>query len=178
MEKFIGIICVSLLVFNFGCGTIDYKTYEPPPYEFEEFEEFESSIDQLTPIEPPNFIYVKINEENNTIKYIDEDSNEEATHIVLSSDELSKIEALVNRTITYKELAKTEGILINDQIGMINRHLANLKMERELTRQYYFMWKDARETYIKERREHTIDNLINRGTLVFGIIGGIAVAAL
>ena len=177
MEKYLicSIICI-LSVFGVGCQSINYKSYEPPEFTFEEFPKYDSELDKLTQIESPDFLYVKIT--GNNIEVLPDGNEDAATHVIFEPAEFSKISAVVDRAVTYKEMIQADEDIINKNIDMINRYLSYLKMERELTRQYYFMWKDVRETYMKEKRDHAIDNIINRGTLVLTIIGGVAIAAL
>lgn len=175
MAKWFMIILISVLVV--GCSTTNYKTYEPPSIEFKKFEKMNLDMDSFVKIPPPEIALAKV-DENGKIVFLDETSESEATHVVMPASDLSKIEALIDRNSTYKTIIEKTTDVADYQTDMINRYLEYLSMEREMTRQYHFMWKDTRDAYIKERRDHRIDNLLNRATLVVTVIGGVAIAAL
>ena len=139
---------VSLLRY-WGASSSNYETYEPPTLQFDEFPTYSSNVEQLTPIEQPNFLYVKIVGDN--LEILPPGREDESTHVIFEPSEFRKVSALVDRAITYRDMVKKEEEVINKNIDAINRYLGYLEMERELTRQYYFMWQDVRETYAREK---------------------------
>ena len=178
MAKQTVVISIFILsMFLLGCSTTNYKTYEPPELEFKKFEKMNIDMESFVKIPPPDIMLAKLDEDGKII-FLDDNSELEATHVIMSASELSKIEALIDRNLTYKTIIEKTTEVTDYQTDMINRYLEYLVMEREMTRQYHFMWKDTRDAYLKERRDHRIDNLLNRATLVVTVIGGVAIAAL
>lgn len=167
-----------LSAFLFGCKTVEPYTQEPPSLDtIPRFESYNSGIDNIEKPNMPNFIFATLNQDG-TYKIIPDNSLETPTHIVMTQEDFANIEALVDLTITYKGVIKGQEELINTNVDMLNGYLDRLKMERELTRQYYYLWNETASTLRRERRDHVIDNIINRATLVVTIIGGVAIAAL
>lgn len=185
MERFIKYFSILLLAISSitiaGCQTksFDVKGYEPPALnEVKPIEKYQLDLSKIKKPDAPNFEFAVIDSLGN-ITFVDPNKSEfSPTHIVLKADEFKKIEALLDLTGTYKNLLSEQEALINTHVELVNSYISRLQMERELTRQYYFLWKNADDALEKERKSHTWDNIINKTTTVFTVIGGIVIAAL
>lgn len=167
-------LCICGTIFT-GCqSTTTYENYIPPVLEFEKESKYDIDIDNLKIGDPPNFMYAI--ERDGVFTEVDDEST--ATHILVSEEEFKKIEMLVDLAVGQREIIGQQKDLVNIKVEKINSLLSFLELERQMTIQYYYLWKSSDEAYRQERREHRIDNLMNRATMVTTIIGGMIAISL
>jgi hypothetical protein len=174
IKKYVLLALISSMFFS-GCAT-NYKNFEPEELTFERHEPYNPSwLYEDNSIEKPDWLYAKMNGDD--LEFTS-GNDPEATYLVLTSEEYKKIKMLLNKHIGTKQMLYDHVELVNVKIDIINSIQYRAELERKLTKEYFQLWKNTDEAYNKERRAHVIDNIINRGTLVLGVIGGIALIAL
>ena len=184
MEKYlkyfilIGILFSTIIIS--GCATTQPFQIEPPVLpNITPMPKYESKIDEMKKPEIPNFVFMHLDEKTGTYIILPDNApQDQITHIAMSPSDFSKIEQLLDLCITYKNVAKTEEQLVNTNIDIINQYLQRLQIEREITRNYFELWQGVKQDYYKEKKDHRIDNIINRVSNVVTIVGGIAIFSL
>lgn len=179
MEQVKRLIMVPvILMILTGCQTTKtYKDYEPPKLDYKDEQPYTIDLSGLKPGDPPDFRMGRI-EADGSLKLLDDPDDPTATHVVLTSAEFSKVEALVDLVAGYKKITKEQEALVNAKIAKINALQNYLNVERDLTIQYYYLWKNADQAYTKEKKEHRWDNIINKSTMVVTAIGGMVALSL
>ena len=181
MERYIKYLVISLMVIicTIGCATTQPYQVKPPEIpKVEPMPKYESKIDEMKKPEMPNFVFMHL--DDNTGKYTilpDNAPPDQITHVAMTQADFSKIEQLMDLTITYKNVAKVEEQLINTNVDIINQYLQRLQIEREITRNYFDLWQGVKQDYIQEKKDHRMDNFINKATWVVTIIGGVAIVS-
>jgi len=163
------------MLFN-GCAAkksqIDYRL---PPINLPEPEVYVLDTTKIPKIDPPNFIFLIQNKDGSFRLAKD---NEEPTHAALDKQELLKIEAMLVVKDMYKDISKEQELLINIERIKYKKVSEMLQLEREMRNMERDLRLEIERIYNKERRDHIIDNLINRGVLFLFCLGCVAIAAL
>lgn len=155
-----------------GCSST-IQGIKPEPIQFTKTQPYNIQED-LNKIQKPDVInptYVQII--NNKIIITDK---LHATHILLNPSEYAKIGAVVRLAGDYKTVILDQEQLVNLYISQINVLKELLELERQKSISYYQLYANAQNLYNSERREHLLDNIINRGLLGIISVGLILVA--
>ena len=121
-----------------------------------------------------NLVFVKVNETNNNLEIVE--NEEEATHILLIPEDLSKITAKLEIGSQYKEIAISEEALINTYINQINALKEFIEIERTKSLVYRELWVNSENAYRQEQKERRHDNILNKvTTFLFGTVAILAV---
>lgn len=171
MKRFL-VLLMILIVPTFcitGCKTVDDGLTPPAlqPIKFDKTEPFKLDVEKLSIPDSPIKMYGKINDKGN-IDIIQESEN--ADLVIFTPEEYSKFAALGKLTLTYKDLAKQEELLINTYIDKVNMLKEYTEIERYKTMEYREMWNDAQIQYKNEVKQRHKDNILHKITL-----GGVCV---
>ena len=169
------LIMVMIIVGFAGCATVDPIDKPLEPFQFEKEEVYVLDTSKLQETEPPAFILL-VQDANGNFR--EAESNETPSFVALSQEELSKIDAVVTLKNAYKDISKEQAFLINierDKCSALKEILALERQSRQVERELRL---DSEKAYRAERRDHRLDNIVNRATLILTVIGGVAIAAL
>jgi len=176
MKKFcIACLTIVLSIWISGCATTPEIDKPLEPLKFEKEQIYTLDTSKLAETDPPNFILL-IEDKNGTLRHCRAD--EEPTHVALSQDDLVKLDAMVTTKNAYKDISKEQGHLINierDKVNALKEMLALERQNRQLERD---LRQDVEKAYKQERKDHRLDNIVNRATLVVTVVGGVAIAAI
>lgn len=168
-------LSVALLVS--GCATKSPLDRPLPQFELRPEETYVLDTSKIPDIDPPTFIYLA---KDSSGKYVvlDENSTIEPELVAIPANEIYKLEAMLEVKNMYIDIAREQEALINIERNKTQALKEILTLERESRMLERELRIDLEEAYRRERRDHRIDNLINRGTLIFTVIGAVAIAAL
>lgn len=156
------------------CGCAETLPIKPEPIKFDKTPQYNIQ-DDLNKIQKPemiNPVYVKII--NNKIVTTDKS---DATHILLNPQEYAKVGAVVKLAGQYKTIILDQEELVNLYIAQINTLKEIVELERQKSASYYDLYINMNALYKSEKKDHLIDNIINRGLI--GILGaGLILVAL
>jgi len=169
------ILCLFFICILFSsCATQNKEYLEPTlkPITFEDTDkELTINFDELEKLEtePPNFIYLK--KINDTI-YV-ECNDDEATHVSLSSEELDKIERLVDLKNAYKKISNEEYDIIKLQEKKIEilKDLVIYEREGRISEEKIKL--NYEQAYEKEIKRRNFDNITYKVLLLLSIAGNI-----
>lgn len=169
------VIPILLTFFCFGCVSkfepakpLELKFEKTPPYSIQEAIEKIPKPNSIN----PKFVTVS---KNNVITYTSPNS---ATNILLDFQDYKNIAALLELTKTYKTIALQQESLVNIYINTVNAYKEYLELERAKSIEYMNLWVDSENRYREERRDHQIDNIINRGIALILFATNIATLAI
>ena len=166
---------ILLILFVTGCATTPLIDKPLPKLDFKKEEVYVLDTSSLTETEAPNFIFL-VQDKDGSFRYAEED--ETPTFAALTQDELVKIDSMLTLKNAYKSISKEQTYLINLERDKINALKEMLYLERESRQLERDLRLESENAYRQERRDHKIDNVINKGTLVLTVIGAVAIAAL
>lgn len=165
---FIAILLVSLL----GCKTGRKNLSLSDPLTFEEDKKLEINFEEIEKLEtePPDFIFLKkIDDEY----YIPCPDNEEPTHIAFVSEDLIKIETLVDVKNLYKNVSKEQYGIIKLQEKRIDLLKELCRIEREARRTEEKLKYSYEEAYEKSVRWREFDGIAYKVLLFLSLIGNL-----
>jgi hypothetical protein len=172
-------LLISFLVLFVGCATIPEIDKPIQELSFEPEEEYVLDVSDVPQIDPPDFVFLRQDEYGKLIIFDpDEEPEFEAVAVAFPVDQLNRIEAMLTLKDMYKDISREQEALINIDRQRLQAYKEYLMIERQsriLERELRLAAEDA---YRKERRDHRIDNIIHRTTLVVTVVGGIAIALL
>ncbi len=176
--KLITILLMCLIVFT-SCATTPEIDKPLPPLEFEPEEEYVLDVSDIPQIDPPDFVFLRQDEYGKLIIFDpDEEPEAQAIAIAFPVEQLRRIEAMLMVKDMYKDISREQAALINIDRQRLQSYKEYLILERESRILERELRMAAEEAYKKERRDHRIDNIIHRTTLVVTVIGGVAIALL
>lgn len=166
-------------IFMIGCETTPEIDKPLPEFSFEQEEEYILDVSSIPTINPPDFVFLKQDVKGKLeIFDPDEEPNSIPVAVAFPVDQLNRIDALLEVKDMYKDISREQEALINierKKVEALKEMLILERQNRQLERELRLAAEDA---YRRERRDHRIDNLIHRGTMVVMVIGGVAIAAL
>ena len=160
MRKLLMIVLLSLMIGS--CSVQKFNPKIPSKYEFERETRY-SITEDLNKISKPTPIkmnYVKLNS-NNVLVYTTIDSTE---FFILSPMEMSKVVALKELAVSYKKVIIDQEDLINIKINKNNETKKLLELERNSYIISMDGWVNSENIYREEKRNHQIDNGLNKTT--------------
>lgn len=157
-----------------SCATTPEIDQPLPDLTFEKEEIYVLDLSELQLPEPPNFIFL-IND-NGTLR--EATDYEQPTHVAMLQDDLNKIDAMLTIKRALEDVAKEQATLINIEREKVNALKELLALERSSRQLERTLRLEVEKTLHRERRDHRIDNIVSRATLVLTVIGGVAIAAL
>ena len=171
----VALVSMMMAILLSNCATTDPIDMSLSSLVFNKENVYVLDTSQLKETEPPNFIFLVQDSSGN---YKEASLGENPDLVALEQSELVKIDSLVTLKNAYKDIAKGQGHLINIEREKINAVKEMMVLERESRQIERNLRLDAERSYRLERRDHKIDNIISRATLIFTVVGGIAIAAL
>ena len=153
-----------------GCSPAKFSARIPEKIIPEKIEEYKIDLSSIPKPEPVVRRYAAVAEDGGLVYVSTPDS---ASVFVLESKEYTKINALKELALTYKGIIGHQEDLVNNQIEIRNSLEELLALEREATIIMVRLWEDSENAYREEKYYHTIDNLINRGSLYVVLFGSI-----
>jgi len=173
MRKYLIAFCIFVLFVSCASNSKNYIEPTVKPLEFTDQEkELKIDFNELENLEtePPNFIYLK---QKDTYNYMECKEDEEPSHVAMSSEELDKIERLVDLKNTYKKISKEEYEIIKLQERKIEIIKDIAKTEREARIGEEKMKLNYEEAYEKEIKRRSFDNISYKILLFFSLLGNI-----
>jgi hypothetical protein len=161
----IGIIISCIIILN-GCATTKFEPFEPDPVKFEVTPEYKVNTTELDnllkeSIEKQYFAKEVIIDENNKIKILDENSNEQPTHILMLPEEYKNVANIVDIAMAYRDTTFAQSDLINTHIATVNSLKELAELERQKVLLYRSAWVDSENMFRDERKLRTRENLAN-----------------
>lgn len=166
--------CLIFLIFLAGCAT-DQIDKPLEPIKFEKEQPYALDTTKLIESDPPSLLLM-VRDSNGNYRLAND--GETATFIAMSYEDSKKLAALVDLKNTYKNISNEQAFLINVERDKLTSIKEMMEIERQNRQNERQLRIDVEKAYKQERRDHRLDNIINRGTLVLTVIGGIAIAAL
>lgn len=151
-----------------SCAPVRFSARIPEKIIPEEIEEYKIDLNSIPKPEPIVRKYAAIDEDGGLFYVSTPDS---ASVFVIYPKEYAKINALKELALTYKGIIGHQEDLVNQQIEIRNSLEELLALEREAIIVTTKLWEDSENTYRKEKYYHTIDNIIDRGSLYMVTIG-------
>ena len=168
------IMCLCSLLVLVGCTTMPID--KPlPPIVFEKETPYILDTAKIQETDPPNWILL-MQEPNGGFRLAK--GVERPTHMALLQSDLVKIDALVQVKKGYKKMAEEQEMLVNIERAKCDTLKEMLVIERQSRQIERELRLDVEKSYAAERRDHKIDNFINKATWVVTVVGGVAIAAL
>ena len=170
----------KLLIFLFlfllsGCITLDTsKIQQSENIDYQKLKDskvYQLDLNALEEVEqdPPNFIFLIKDSKTGLLR--EAEDNEESDFAVLNLVELKKIEKMLIVKNAYKDIVHNQLELINLEKEKVSILVDMLEVSQK---NYNILLDRIKE----ERKQFFRDKLIDKATLIFVVIGGIAVAAL
>ena len=175
MRYIIGFLTLALALSLFGCATTAPIDKPLAPLVFQKEEVYVLDTSKIVEPDPPVFVMLVKNPDGS---YRSTKPGETATFIAVTSDDIKKIDAMIEVKKAYKAISREEESLINIERDKLNALKEMICIERQSREAERVLRLDAEKAYRAERKDHRLDNIVNRGTLIFTILGGIAIAAL
>ena len=173
IHKFIAFLLCLFILASCAPTPMMIKTH-PLNTNFEKTPKYniQDQINNLPKPDKLNQVYVKI--DGDSIQIVQ--TVDQATHILLSPSEYSKIGALLRLAKSYKAIVLEQENLVNTHIDQINGLKELLKLETEKSVLYQELYVDSENAYRLEKHNHKIDNAINKGQIYFLLTGTIILA--
>ena len=169
------LICLAIGLILCGCNTVSEIDKPLAPIVFEKEEPYALDTSKLIESDPPSMMLM-IQDSSGNIRPTRE--GETATYVVMSYDDSKKIAALVDIKNGYKNVSKEQAALINIERNKLASIKEMMEIERQNRQNERQLRVDVEKAYKDERKDHKWDNIVNRGSMVFMIIGGVAIAAM
>jgi len=170
-------LCIFIFFCLSACNSMKSEILDTrlEPYSFEPEQVYVLDTSSIPKIDPPNFIFLKKNTDGSI--RIAKDT-ETPDYAALDVNELKKIEAMLTVRDMYKDISKEQESLINIERSKNKVLKEMLTLERQARKTEQQLRLDSEKRYRQEIRDHRLDNILNRGSLILVVIGGIAIAAL
>jgi len=151
---------IPILLTVFLCTSCASTIKREPLPELKLDKTSEYSID-LTKIEKPSPIrpIFAHRDDSGNIK---ESSMDDANVVILEQEEYKKVAQLVILATSYKKIIEQQTVLVNNQIDINNSLKEFVELERLKSREYQNMWLDSENTYLSEKYDHKVDNVLNK----------------
>lgn len=162
-------------LFLVGCATVDPIDKPLPPLQFEKEQTYVLDTSKLAETDPPIFIQL-VDDGRGGFRPVK--PGEKAMFVALSEQELVKVKGMLTIKNAYKDISTEQAHLINIERDKINALKEMLSLERQSREMERELRLDTEKAYKQERKDHRLDNIVNRGTLVLTVVGGVAIAAI
>lgn len=163
----LGVFILSLLQ---GCAPAKFTPVKSPEIRFEPTSKYDVK-QLLSEIQKP---------EKMKVIFINKDFKEvpikDASYILVTPKEYTKVAALLKLCHTYKNIILEQEKLVNVQIDITNSLKEFIKLEYMKSEHYKELWTNAENQYLQERYDHKVDKVIYNGTILS--IGAIAILLL
>ena len=170
------ILVVACSVMSIGCQTTESEqiNVQLPELEFPNSTPYVLDTSSIEEPDPPNFIFMVMGEDGLRTA----GDGEDPTHIVMLQEDLNKIDAMLDVKIAYKQISTEQTMLINIEREKSNALKDMIILERQSRILERHLRMEVEKSYKGEKREHRLDNIINRITWIGAIVGGIIICAL
>jgi hypothetical protein len=126
-----------------GCAPKPFEPFTPPTVSFEPTPAYSIDLDSIPKPLPPDPIFLN--------DQFEEVAPNQATMILLTTDEYSKVGALAGLTAEYRRLIEEQEDLINIKINTINSFKEYLELEQQKSLAYKELWVNAENIYRQEQ---------------------------
>lgn len=177
-KKILSILLITIMIFS-GCAT-EYIDRPIPDFSFQPEEEYVLDLSKLPDdVEAPNFFFLKQDARGNLMVFDpDEEPDVEPVAVGIPREDLFKIDAMLYAKDMYMDISHEQAALINIERQKVTALKEILMLERQSRQLERDLRIEVEHAYRRQRRDHMIDNVMNRTTMVFMAIGGILIAAL
>jgi len=173
MRYLIGLAMVCLIG---GCATSPVKEIDKqlPELQFSKSEVYVLDTSKLIDPDAPNFIMMVM--DKNGLRAATD--TETPTHIMMLQEDLVKVEAMIDVKNAYQDIANSQATLINIERDKVDALKEMLQLERQSRILERNLRLGVEDILKQERKDHRLDNILNRATLIAIGLGGVAIAAL
>jgi len=154
------IIIVMMLSFFQGCAPTKFTPVKSPEIRFELTSKYnvEKLLSEIKKPEKMKVIFI-----NKDFKKV---PINEASYILVTPKEYTKVAALLKLCHTYKNIILEQEKLVNIQIDITNSLKEFIKLEYMKSEHYKELWTNAENQYLQERYDHKVDKVIYNGTIL------------
>jgi hypothetical protein len=176
MKPLLAMLC---LIFC-ACASPKFEPFNPPIIDVQPTPPY-SVKEQLDNLPMPKKLiktWVKEEKDSKGNTFFVPSTKEEATHLLITSDQYANVGVLLQRAIALKAIALEQETLVNTYIDQLNQVKKLFVLEQNKAGTYRQEWIDSENAYRQEKAQHTLDNRINRTGMYLITIGSIIVLAI
>jgi len=104
---------------------------------------------------------------------------EKAFHIAFDPDQFKKIVELKTIYLSQLDIIEKQSLLINSHVNQINGLNRLVELKNRQIEEYYNLYSETEYSLKKEKRDHRLDNIINRVTIyVVGVLNAVLIITM